>query len=105
MAELPTRQRLELAVRADVALRRGDRHAALRAIGVLYDATSGEEPAAQQLFRVLAARSAAQRRGASAEKLSAMTGMAFLAILAWIGVDRATYEQAVQQALIDDLPQ
>ena len=99
MADLTTQHRLALAVRVDVALRRGDRRAALRAIGALYDATSREDPAAQQLFATLAARSAAQRRGAGPEKLGAMGGMVFLAILEWIGVDRTTYEQAVQQAL------
>jgi hypothetical protein len=99
MADLTTQQRLELAVRVDVALRRGNRRAALVAIGELYRATSRKDPAAQQLFRVLAARSAAQRRGAGPEKLHAMTGMAFLAVLQWVGVDRAAYELAVERAL------
>jgi hypothetical protein len=90
MADLTTQQQLELEVRVDVALRRRDRQAALRAIGALNDATSRADPAAQQLLAVLAGRSAAQRRGASPEKLSAISGIVFLAILEWIGVDHAT---------------
>src|SRR5438093_1355122 len=103
MAGLRRQQRLALAVKTFLALKRGDPDTVDAALGRLYDELDPNEPAGAALNTALAERALAARSGASAENLRTMAGVCAMALIAWAGVDRDGFLRAVEAARPDGL--